>query len=199
MLLHLETGTYWAAELRGLSHPSESPHFSAPKGELCWWGVFPNYSTWGSMGISVVPVQHWCQLFLRTHTPKAVNFQACTIKTSHPRTQDSACASEHRICADGSLASLVSSPLFKQCEHSQLRLKLRKQSKEWTDSVQIIWLRVFRLVFKTSLHLSVFQLSFYFLGSSLHKFKCLLLSYRSQYKRGIINIFEVTLMYLSHY
>lgn len=51
------------------------------------------------------------------------------------------------------------------------QLKLRKQPKEWIDSVQIICLRQLRPIFKTTPHLSVPQLGFYLSGTSLKKCK----------------------------
>jgi len=55
-------------QLQSLGHPapSKSRRFSAPEGELGWWGVFPDYSIWDFTGMTVVPLQWGFQPFLRT-------------------------------------------------------------------------------------------------------------------------------------
>lgn len=139
---------------------SATPSFSAPEGELRWH--------WGSVGTSAVPLQWRSQPFLRTRLAhqKAVNLQTCTIQDTNfssvlKHTQHLLVAPQPFWSAHPCLNSL----------NVSAQLKLRKQPKEWIDSVQIICLRQLRPIFKTTPHLSVPQLGFYLSGTSLKKCK----------------------------
>lgn len=161
VLLHWETGLSCKA-WDTFSLPL-SPHISVHQRESCTVGM--------SFPTTVCEIPWLCLqwLFCKVFSPfsrpvfysrKAVNFQACTVKTSHPRTQALTAYSSTRTTCWWLPSLFVSSPLSKQHEHFQLRMKLRKQPKQWTVSVQIIWLRLLRLVFRTTSYLSVSQCSF---------------------------------------